>query len=165
MKHRSLTKRRAADLAIKAVSAASSVVGIFFLAWILFEVVSEGISVFHPAFFTKLPTPPGIEGGGMANAIISADMVDHDFVDNYAFGYEDWTDETGAERKGFRSLVLDNYDLATVAAITGVPAGTIARLAGEFASNRPAVALVPCKGGLLNGSVFCAINPNPCSPA
>ncbi len=102
-----------------------------------------------------VPIRPGTDAAlalGMAYVIISAGMVDRDFVENYAYGYNDWEDEAGAQHKGFKTLVLENYDLKTVAGITGVPASTIARLAGEFATNRPSVALVPCKGGLLNGS-------------
>lgn len=102
-----------------------------------------------------IPIRPGTDAAlalGMAYVIISSGMVDRDFVENYAFGYEDWTDENGGQHMGFKNLVLKNYDLQTAAEITDVPAGTIARLAGEFATNRPAVALVPCKGGLLNGS-------------
>jgi anaerobic selenocysteine-containing dehydrogenase len=103
-----------------------------------------------------IPIRPGADAAlalGMANVIISAGLVDRDFVENYAFGYNDWEDESGVQHKGFKNLVLEAYDLETVAGITGVPAGTIARLAGEFATNRPALALVPAKGGLLNGSV------------
>lgn len=102
-----------------------------------------------------IPIRPGTDAAlalGMAYIIISSGMVDQDFVENYSFGYEDWEDEAGVQHKGFKSLVLENHDLKTAAEITGVPAGTIARLAGEFATNRPSVALVPCKGGLLNGS-------------
>ncbi len=102
-----------------------------------------------------IPIRPGTDAAlalGMAYVIISSGMVDRDFVEHYAFGYEDWTDERGVQHQGFKNFVLENYDLKTAAQITGVPAGTIARLAGEFATNRPAVALVPCKGGLLNGS-------------
>lgn len=103
-----------------------------------------------------IPIRPGTDAAlalGMAYVIISSGMVDRDFVENYAFGYEDWEDENGVQHKGFKTLVLEKYDLKTVSEITGVSAGTIARLAGEFATNRPSIALVPCKGGLLNGSV------------
>ncbi len=103
-----------------------------------------------------IPIRPGTDAAlalGMAHVIISANLVDHDFVDHYAFGYNDWSDADGAVHQGFKSLVLDHYDPATVAEITGVPAGTIARLGGEFASNQPGVAVMPAKGGLLNGSV------------
>lgn len=103
-----------------------------------------------------VPIRPGTDAAlalGMAHVIISSSLVDRDFVENYAFGYDDWEDGAGVQHKGFKTLVLENYDLETVAEITGVPVGTIARLAGEFATNRPSVAVVPCKGGLLNGSV------------
>lgn len=103
-----------------------------------------------------IPIRPGTDAAlalGIAYVIISSGLVDRDFVENYAFGYEDWEDEAGVQHKGFKTLVLENYDLDTVAEITEVPAGTIARLAGEFGTNRPSVAVVPCKGGLLNGNV------------
>jgi anaerobic selenocysteine-containing dehydrogenase len=84
---------------------------------------------------------------GMANVIIRSGLVDADFIKNYSFGF----DNIG-KTKGFRDFVLENYDPARVEKITGVPATTIARLAGEFASNKPAIAILPGKGGLLNGS-------------
>ena len=98
---------------------------------------------------------PGTEAAlalGMANVIISSGLVDDDFVEHYAFGYEDWQDEAGARHKGFKSLVLEKYDLKTVAELTGLSSGTIARLAGEFAANRPALAVIPAESTLLTGS-------------
>jgi anaerobic selenocysteine-containing dehydrogenase len=103
-----------------------------------------------------IPCRPGAEGAlalGMANVIISSGLADRDFVSNYAFGYEDWQDETGAKHKGFKSLVTEKYTPKAVAEITGVAAGTIARLAGEFAANRPALAVIPAESNLLTGSV------------
>lgn len=103
-----------------------------------------------------IPIRPGTDAAlalGMANVIISANLVDREFLASYSFGYDDWQDEAGVTHRGFKSLVLEEYEPKRVAEITGVSAGVIARLAGEFATNRPAVALVPAKGGLLNGSV------------
>jgi phosphate transport system permease protein len=40
------------------------------LAFVLFFVVSEGISAVNLDFFTKMPKPVGEAGGGMANAIV-----------------------------------------------------------------------------------------------
>jgi len=54
---------------------------------------------------------------------------------------------------GFKNFVLGGYDPRQVEQITGIPATTIARLAGEFATNKPAAAVLPGKGGLLNGSI------------
>jgi len=97
-----------------------------------------------------IPIKPGTDAAlalGMANVIIRTGLVDADFIKNYSFGF----DNIG-KNKGFRDFVLDNYDPSRVEQITGVPATTIARLAGEFASNKPALAILPGKGGMLNGS-------------
>lgn len=103
-----------------------------------------------------IPIVPGTDAAlalGMANVIIRAGLVDADFIHNYSFGFEDFNDEAGNLRQGFKTFVLENYDPQDVEQITGVPATTISRLAGEFAGNKPAVAILPGKGGLLNGTM------------
>jgi len=103
-----------------------------------------------------IPIKPGTDAAlalGMANVIIKSNMFDSDFVHNYSFGFDDFTGEGGKTRKGFKNFVLENFDPKKVEQITGVPATTIARLAGEFASNKPSVAILPGKGGLLNGGI------------
>ena len=50
--------------------AAAVVLALLPLGFILFYIVSRGISALNPAFFTKLPKPSGETGGGMANAIV-----------------------------------------------------------------------------------------------
>jgi phosphate transport system permease protein len=45
------------------------------LAFVLFFVVSEGISAVNLDFFTKMPKPVGEAGGGMANAIVGTLML------------------------------------------------------------------------------------------
>ena len=87
----------------------------------------------------------------MCNVNIRTGRFDSDFVNNYAFGFQDFKDENGKDHKGFKNFVLENFDPRRVEQITGVPATTISRIAGEFAGNRPSVAVVPAKGGLLNG--------------
>ncbi len=102
-----------------------------------------------------LPIVPGTDAAlalGIANVIIRAGLVDLDFIHNYSFGFEDF-DDSNRHHIGFRSFVLENYDPRRVEQITGVPAATISRLAGEFAGNKPSVAVLPGKGGLLNGSI------------
>ena len=86
---------------------------------------------------------------GMANVIISSQLFDERFVRDFTFGFDDFEDENGHLHMGFRRMVLEQYTLERVAGITGVPAETIARLAGEFASNRPAVAVAPAESGEL----------------
>ena len=103
-----------------------------------------------------IPIKPGTDAAlvlGIINVIIRASLFDSDFVHNYSFGFEDFHDENGRNHSGFMTFVLQNYDPTHVEKITGVPAATIARLAGEFASNAPAVAIMPGRGGLLNGSI------------
>jgi len=75
MKMRSQAARRRSDLLLKIISGASALVGVFFLGWILAVVLSKGFRAFNWDFFTKLPTPPGIEGGGLANAIIGTILI------------------------------------------------------------------------------------------
>lgn len=103
-----------------------------------------------------IPIVPGTDGAlalAIANVIIKTGQFDSDFVHHYAFGFEDFKDDAGKKHKGFKNYVLENFDPRRVEQITGVPATTIGRLAGEFAGNPPAVAVLPGKGGLLNGSL------------
>ena len=99
-----------------------------------------------------VPIRPGTYGAlalGMANVMINSQLVDADFVRDFTFGFEDFEDEKGQTHVGFKRLVLENYSLENVAAITGVPGETIARLAGEFATNLPALAVLPVETGSL----------------
>lgn len=104
-----------------------------------------------------IPIVPGTDGAlalGLAHVIIRSGLVDASFVNKYSFGYDDFPDESGTRLEpGFKSLVLEHYPPERVAEITGVPAATISRLAGEFAAAQPAVAVLPGKGGLLNGTI------------
>lgn len=62
--------RRRVDGAVKALSALSAVAGVIFLAWILLVVLRRGAGAIDLSFFTELPAPPGVSGGGVANAIV-----------------------------------------------------------------------------------------------
>jgi phosphate transport system permease protein len=70
VKARPPTGRRFVDLLVKVWAVASALVGIGILIWILSGVIIRGASALDLNFFTKLPTPPGISGGGLANAIL-----------------------------------------------------------------------------------------------
>jgi phosphate transport system permease protein len=48
----------------------SALLGIGALIWILSGVIARGLGALNLSFFTQLPTPPGLAGGGMANAIL-----------------------------------------------------------------------------------------------
>jgi len=104
-----------------------------------------------------IPIVPGTDAAlalGLAHVIIRSGLVDASFINKYSFGYDDFPDESGTRLiPGFKSMVLEHYDPQRVEEITGVPAATISRLAGEFAAAKPAVAILPGKGGLLNGTM------------
>ena len=104
-----------------------------------------------------IPIVPGTDAAlalGLAHVIIRSGLVDPSFVNKYSFGYDDFPDESGTRLiSGFKSMVLEHYEPQRVAEITGVPAATISRLAGEFAAAQPGVAVLPGKGGLLNGTI------------
>jgi anaerobic selenocysteine-containing dehydrogenase len=90
-----------------------------------------------------LPVNPGTEGAlalGMAHVIVRDGAFDAEFVGQHTFGFEDWTDASGETHVGFRTLVLRDNAPERVARVTGVPAGTIVRIAREFAAAERAVA-------------------------
>jgi anaerobic selenocysteine-containing dehydrogenase len=103
-----------------------------------------------------VPLRPGTEAAlalGMAYVIVNSGLHNQEFVENYCYGFEDFEDEDGVTHSGFRSLLMEHYTLEKVSSITGVTTDVIARLAGEFATNHPAVAVVPTEvGGLANGN-------------
>ena len=70
MKPRPPTGRRFVDLLVKVWAVASALVGIGILIWILSVVIIRGAGALDLNFFTKLPMPPGMSGGGLANAIL-----------------------------------------------------------------------------------------------
>jgi phosphate transport system permease protein len=72
---RSQQSRRLVNYLVSLVSAVSALIGIFFLGWILFVVIQKGIGGINLDFFTQLPTPPGIPGGGMLNAILGTLII------------------------------------------------------------------------------------------
>jgi phosphate transport system permease protein len=70
MRPRPPAGRRLANLAVSLAAAASALVGIVILLWIISVVLIRGLGALNLAFFTQMPTPPGVEGGGLANAIV-----------------------------------------------------------------------------------------------
>ena len=62
--------RRALDLVVKGASILAALIGIAALVWILAVVLQRGAAALSGTFFTELPTPPGVPGGGLRNAIL-----------------------------------------------------------------------------------------------
>ena len=103
---------------------------------------------------------PGAEASlalGIAYVLITEGLYDAAFVREHTFGFEDWRDAAGKNHLGFRSLVLGEYPLNDVAAVTGVPEENILRLAREFGNNRPALALGDCQTSNLSGDPYAAM--------
>lgn len=91
-----------------------------------------------------IPLRPGTEGTlalGIAHVMLREGLYDRGFVERHGHGFEDWVDGQGVRHLGFRRFVLQEYAPARVQNVTGVPEGTIFRLAREFSNNRPAIAL------------------------
>ena len=70
MKPRPPFARRIVNGVVSVLAAASALLGLLALAWIFLGVLSRGVGALNFDFFTRLPNPPGIPGGGMANAIV-----------------------------------------------------------------------------------------------
>ena len=68
-------KRQTANYAALTISVLSAAFGIFFLFWILKDVFVFGFRAINLDFFTELPAPPGMEGGGLANAILGTLLI------------------------------------------------------------------------------------------
>lgn len=68
-------RRKFYNLLALSVSVLSAGFGIFFLFWILKDVISFGLPALNGSFFTELPAPPGAEGGGLANAIFGTMLI------------------------------------------------------------------------------------------
>ena len=75
MKQRSLTYRRGIDLGIRLISGLAALFGMAMLGWILSIVIFKGMPAINWQFFTELPAPPGMPGGGLANAILGTLLI------------------------------------------------------------------------------------------
>ncbi len=65
-----LTRRKLTNSIVLTLSSLAAVAGLFMLTWILGDVAWKGFAAINWDFFSKLPTPPGVKGGGLVNAIV-----------------------------------------------------------------------------------------------
>jgi phosphate transport system permease protein len=65
-----LFRRRVVNSLVLGLSGLAAAFGLFMLTWILGDVAIKGAGAINWQFFTELPAPPGMEGGGLANAIV-----------------------------------------------------------------------------------------------
>jgi anaerobic selenocysteine-containing dehydrogenase len=91
-----------------------------------------------------IPIAPGTDGIlalGIANAMIREGLYDQAFIAEHTFGFDDWVDGSGQRHIGFRNLVLRDYGLFTVSAVTGVPVRSILEIARNLAALKPAIVI------------------------
>jgi len=70
-----LKRRRAAALSIRIIFGAAMVLTLIPLAFLIGYVTKRGIGALSVAFFTHTPTPEGIPGGGISNAIVGSLII------------------------------------------------------------------------------------------
>jgi phosphate transport system permease protein len=70
MKPRSPRGRKILNSLVNIASVISAVIGIIALFWITITVLIKGWAALNLDFFTRMPTPPGIEGGGLLSAMV-----------------------------------------------------------------------------------------------
>ncbi|MEB5920499.1 dimethylsulfoxide reductase subunit A [Franconibacter daqui] len=95
-----------------------------------------------------IPIRPGTDAAlvsGLAWVMITENLVDQAFLDTYCFGYDEKTLPAGAPANGhYKAYILGQGDDGIAktpqwaAAITGIPAARIVKLAREIASAKPA---------------------------
>jgi menaquinone reductase, molybdopterin-binding-like subunit len=90
-----------------------------------------------------LPINPGTEAAlalGVAHVMIREKRYS-DFVSQHGFGFEDWEDQGGKKRKGFKQLVLEDYTPEKVSELTGLERDKIESLGKAFMGAKRPLAL------------------------
>ena len=64
--------RKASNAVMLTLTALATVAAIVPLVWIVAYVFQEGLPALNADFFTQLPTPAGVPGGGVANAFVGS---------------------------------------------------------------------------------------------
>jgi len=89
---------------------------------------------------------PGTDGAlalGMAAVIVREGLHDERFLEEHTAGFDEW-----------KKAVLDEVSLDFVSEETGVPTGTIERLAREFAQTRPSFAVAGRGAGMHTNGLY-----------
>lgn len=68
-------KRKIEGVIALALSTLAAAVGLFWLVFILGDVLVHGIGALHPSLFLNDPVPAGIEGGGLRNAFVGQLLI------------------------------------------------------------------------------------------
>ncbi|MGA7884847.1 MAG: phosphate ABC transporter permease PstA [Acidobacteriaceae bacterium] len=67
-----VARRRVIDVATKILMGVATLIGIFFLLWILWTTLRFGVAGLHWDLFTKDTPPPGTDGYGLRNAFVGS---------------------------------------------------------------------------------------------
>jgi phosphate transport system permease protein len=67
---RPATGRRVVNVLVNVAASLAALAGIAILLWISLILALKGLPAFSLTFFTQLPTPPMVPGGGLINAIL-----------------------------------------------------------------------------------------------
>jgi phosphate transport system permease protein len=68
-------KRKLESFGALTLSGLAAAVGLFWLIYILADVIVHGIGALHASFFLNDPAPAGVEGGGLRNAFVGQLMI------------------------------------------------------------------------------------------
>lgn len=70
-----LRRRKLINLLMLSLSALATLLVVTPLIWIIGYVIQQGLPAINGSFFTQLPTPVGVPGGGIANALVGSAMT------------------------------------------------------------------------------------------
>lgn len=68
-------RRKAEGFVALALSTCAALLGLFWLVFILGDVLVHGVKALTPALFLNDPAPPGMEGGGLRNAFVGQLLI------------------------------------------------------------------------------------------
>ncbi|HLS83109.1 MAG TPA: phosphate ABC transporter permease PstA [Arenimonas sp.] len=68
-------RRRLINAATLALSGLAALFGLFWLVWILWTTLARGMDAMSLQLFTQMTPPPGVEGGGLLNAIVGSVLL------------------------------------------------------------------------------------------
>lgn len=69
------TWRKSVNSVMLTLTVVTTIIVVAPLIWILIYVTQQGLPALSPSFFTQLPTPVGVPGGGVINAIVGSLMT------------------------------------------------------------------------------------------
>jgi phosphate transport system permease protein len=73
--NRRLKQRKTMSAVMLGITGVFTLLVVAPLIWILAYVVKQGLPALSPQFFTQLPTPVGVPGGGIVNALVGSLMT------------------------------------------------------------------------------------------